>query len=187
MRAWNTAWISSLIRGGWSVAIYEWDWKKKSILILLTMQHCGESKKNKIKTQLETRGNYLRATLNKIWKILVWLYIILPCTEDDVGPRKWGLMWMFLGCGGCCCWWWCWGKLGGGELIIRSGGSICGRSSGERCVTCEGMRGWRGCWASGRPCSWKEGGPLGRIGWCCWDCTGCWWRWWGGGIREDGC
>lgn len=46
---------------------------------------------------------------------------------------------MFLGCGGCS--WWCCGKLGDGELIIRGGGSIWGRSGAERCVMCGGMRG----------------------------------------------
>lgn len=152
---------------------------EKSNLILLTVQHCGKSVK------YWKRGEIiLRQHQNKIQNLKL---LCLPCTEDDVGPLKWGLMWMFLGCWGGC--WWCWGKLGGGELIIR-GGSIWGRIGGERCAMCGGMRGWRGwrgCWASGRPCSWKGGGPLGRKRWCCWDCTCWWWSWWGGGIREVGC
>lgn len=112
------------------------------------------------------------------------MWINLPCTADEVGPLKWGLMWMFLGCGGCC--WWCCEKLGGGEFIIRGGGSIWGRIGGERWAMWGGIRGWRGCWFSGRPCPWKGGGPLRREGWCCWDCI-CWWGWWERGIRDDGC
>lgn len=154
----------------------------RSVLILLIKLHYGEHWKWGAMLLKPYKWNLTKS--NK--KVLEWYWINLPCTEDDAGPLKWGLIWMFLGCGGCC--WWCWGKLGGGELIIRGGGSIWGRIGGERWAMCRGMRGCRGCWASGRPCSWKGGGPLGREGWCCcWDCSCCWWGWWGRGIREDGC
>lgn len=59
-----------------------------------------------------------------------------------MGPLKWGLMWIFLDCGGgCCCWWWwccciCWSCCRCWSWELSDEVAVDGRSA--RCWICLG-------------------------------------------------
>ncbi len=110
----------------------------------------------------------------------------VPCTGEEEGPLKWGLMWMFLGWCCWCCWCWlgCACECRGGEFNKRG-----------TCVSCcvlgpgewwdrRGIISCSGCWGIGVPGSGNSPGPPlplgpGRRDW--------WWWCWSGGVILSCC
>lgn len=111
---------------------------------------------------------------------------VVPCTGEEEGPLKCGLMWMFLGWCCWCCWCWlgCAFECRGGELNKRSPCvSCCVLGPGERWDRC-GINSCSGCWGIGAPGSGNSPGPPpplapGRRDW--------WWWCWSGVVILSCC